>query len=91
LSQTAVKKEPENALFTDTLGMIYLKSGKADNALQLFRSLLRKYPKNPTFQLHTALTHKALGQQQEARDLLESARKNNPSETELKEIEAALR
>ncbi|MCX6595968.1 MAG: tetratricopeptide repeat protein [Acidobacteria bacterium] len=91
LSQTAVKKEPENPLFTDTLGMIYLKSGKADSALQLLRSLLRKYPKNPTFQLHAALTHKALGQQQEARDLLESARKNKPSETELKEIDAALR
>ncbi len=91
LSQTTVKKEPDNPLFTDTLGMIYLKSGKADNALQLFRSLLRKYPKNPTFQLHAALTHKALGQPQEARALLESARKNNPSETELKEIDAALR
>lgn len=86
LAQKAVQIEPSNSASNDTLGIVYLKAGKMDNALQIFQGLARKEPGSPTYRIHLARALIGLGRQQEARTELKAANANRPSPTEAEEI-----
>jgi tetratricopeptide (TPR) repeat protein len=90
LAERAVQKEPANSTFSDTLGLVYLKAGKADHALPILQGVVRKDPDSPTYRLHLARTLIALGQQQKARTELDAATRNRPSPAESREIQQLL-
>lgn len=52
LARQAVSKEPNNPAFLDTLGYIYLKRDKNNQALEIFTDLSRRYPDDPTCAYH---------------------------------------
>jgi tetratricopeptide (TPR) repeat protein len=89
LAQRASGKAPEQPNFADTLGCIYLKSGKRDSANQTFANLVRKYPKYPTFRYHLGMALLEKGDRAGAKKELESALANHPSrdeEAKIKEL-----
>ena len=52
LAWQAVSKEPNNPALLDTLGYVYLKRDKNDNALEIFNKLIRTFPDDPTCAYH---------------------------------------
>jgi Flp pilus assembly protein TadD len=90
LAQHAVQIDPSNSAFSDTLGVVYLKAGKSDNALQVLQVLVRKEPNSPTYRVHLARALIGLGQQQKARTELDVATRNHPSPAESEEIQKLL-
>uniref|UniRef100_Q01XI3 Tetratricopeptide TPR_2 repeat protein n=1 Tax=Solibacter usitatus (strain Ellin6076) TaxID=234267 RepID=Q01XI3_SOLUE len=90
LAQRAAQKEPANSTFSDTLGVVFLKAGKADNAIQILQALVRKEPASPTYRLHLAWALISLGHTQDARTELTKAGSSRPSPAEAKEIQQQL-
>ena len=90
LAQRAVQLEASNPAFNDTLGMVYLKTGKLDSALQVLQMLVRKEPNSPTYRVHLARALIGLGQQPKARTELDAAARNHPSPEESAEIRKLL-
>ncbi len=90
LAQRAAQKEPANSTFSDTLGVVYLKAGKPDNAIQVLQALVRKEPASPTYRLHLARALISLGHNQDARTELAKAGSSRPSPAESKEIQQQL-
>ena len=90
LVQHALQKAPENPDFKDTLGIVYLKSKKLNDALQVFQALATKFPDRPVFHTHLAMVLAALGRQQEAKAQLETALRDKPSVSEAAEIRRLL-
>jgi tetratricopeptide (TPR) repeat protein len=91
LARDALKKIPGNDSFIDTSGMVYLKSGKLDLALQTFQRLVLKDPSSPTYRTHLATTLIAEGDEGRARTELEKALRNRPSPVETQEIRKLLK
>jgi tetratricopeptide (TPR) repeat protein len=60
LAQRAKRSMPNSHEISDTLGMVYLKKNLTDNAIQIFRILVKEKPNNPIFREHLsqALTQK---------------------------------
>jgi tetratricopeptide (TPR) repeat protein len=85
LAQKAVKIRPATD-FRDTLGWIYFKQGVPDSAMQIFESVAREQPKNPSYQHHLALALLAKHNQAGARQALENALADNPTEAEAREV-----
>jgi tetratricopeptide (TPR) repeat protein len=90
-SQRAVHLDPRNSAFADTAGMVYLKSGKLDEALQTFQRLVRQESNNVTFRTHLATVLIQRGERQKARKELETALETNPSEEQSVEIRKLLK
>jgi tetratricopeptide (TPR) repeat protein len=55
LAESAVRAVPDNPAFMDTLGCVYAKRGLNDSAIQVFRVLVKKYPKEPAYRSHLDL------------------------------------
>ena len=55
LAHQAVSKEPNNPAFLDTLGYVYLKRDKNDDAVEIFNKLIRTYPDDPTCSYHLGM------------------------------------
>lgn len=90
LAQRAVKDEPKNLEFADTLGMVYLRKNMADSALQIFSNLVRQSPGNPSFRHHLALTFLQKGDKEKARTELQTALTRKPAPEEEKKIRDTL-
>lgn len=89
LAQKAVKISPSTD-FRDTLGWIYFKQGIPDSAIQVFESVAREQPKNPSYQHHLGLALLAKHNQEGARKALENALADNPTEAEAQEVRGEL-
>jgi Flp pilus assembly protein TadD len=87
LAQRALRAAPQEISYRDTLGWIYLKSKQAQIALEIFRNLSEREPKNPEYRYHLAMAQAAKGQVPEAQASLETALRNQPPRT----LEAAIR
>jgi tetratricopeptide (TPR) repeat protein len=85
LSHEAVKQAPNNPIFLDTLGFVYLKRDQNDDALDIFDHLIRRYPDDPACAYHTAMAWYQKGDRERAKTLLSHALDLRPP----KEIKAA--
>ena len=79
LAQEAVKKQPQQASFLDTLGSIYQKTGQTDSALQIFNRLVKQYPDRPEFRYRQAVSLLKKGDRIQARAALTTALTQNPT------------
>jgi tetratricopeptide (TPR) repeat protein len=78
LAERALQRIPNQPVFSDTVGYIYLKKGLNDSAVQTFSNLARKYP-FAIFHYHLGLALYAKGDKTTARKELRSALSGNPS------------
>jgi tetratricopeptide (TPR) repeat protein len=90
LSQTAVKRIPENPAFLDTLGWIQVKRRNLDAAQQIFERLLQKNPNHPLYLYRLGYVQIEKGRRAEAKSTLERAMQNQPSKQDEALILAAL-
>ena len=84
LARAAVGAAPNNPVFLDTLGFVYLKRDQNDDALDIFNRLIRRYPDDPACAYHTGMAWFQKGDRARAKALLAHAFALGPS----KEIEA---
>lgn len=83
LARQAVSKEPNNPAYLDTLGYIYLKRDKNDEAIEIFNRLIRSYPNDPTCAYHLGMALYQKGDTTRARSQLTHALdRGAPSEIE---------
>lgn len=90
LAEGALHKSPLNPEFADTLGMVYLKKNLTDSALQVFSSLTQRFPDNPVFRYHYALTLTQKGQKAKAKMELEAALRKSQPDAVRRSIQASL-
>jgi len=90
LAEKALQKSPRNPSFADTLGMVYLKKNLADSALQVFGGLTQRFPDNPVFRYHYALSLTQKGQKEKAKTELEAALRKKPPDELRKSIQSSL-
>lgn len=84
LAHGAVDQSPNNPVFLDTLGYVYLKRDQNDDALDIFSRLIRRYPDDPACVYHTAIAWYQKGDRARAKALLSHALDLQPP----KEIES---
>lgn len=89
-AETAKRKQPQNLQIDDTLGWIYVKKNLNDNALVIFRSLVKREPANPTFRYHLGVALAQRGDVDEAKRELNEALRNKPDEKDAAEIRKVL-
>ena len=82
---------PNEPTVIDTLGWVYLKSNRIDDALPLFRDALKKNPGNAAYRYHLAAALEQKGAHAEARQEAETALKSNPSKDDAQKINELLR
>lgn len=78
LAQQAVRKDPNQPTYSDTLGMAYLRKNMTPSALQVFQTLIKAHPENPTFRYHLALALLNMGDKSGARSQLQTALTKKP-------------
>lgn len=78
---------PNLAEVSDTLGWIYLRKGLNDNAIEIFKELVVKQPKQSTFHYHLAMALNAKGDKSRALEQLKEALKYNPAKDEKDKIQ----
>lgn len=86
MAQRARQKLPQDPNVADTLGWIYIKKNLSDNAIEIFRELVRKEPGNPTFHYHLGVALYQKGDRLAARQALQAAMRNKPSADEAAKI-----
>lgn len=86
LARAAVDQAPNNPVFLDTLGYVYLKRDQNDDALEIFGRLIRRYPDDPACAYHTAIAWYQKGDRARAKALLSHALDLRPP----KEIETGV-
>lgn len=79
LAQRAVRQNPEQVSFIDTLGWVYWKQGKTDSALQTFRAVVQRDPKTPEYRYHLGLALLRTGDRAGARQEFSAALELSPS------------
>jgi tetratricopeptide (TPR) repeat protein len=65
--------------FADTIGWIYIKDDRNEDAARIYRILVDREPKNATFHYHYGKALMQKGDKASARKELETALRNNPS------------
>jgi tetratricopeptide (TPR) repeat protein len=86
LAQRAKQKLPNDVNVSDTLGWIYIKKNFSDNAIEIFRDLVKRDPGNSTFRYHLAMALFQKGDKPEAKKELQSALQKSPSKEEQSKI-----
>lgn len=89
-AETAKRKAPSNLQVDDTLGWIYVKKNLNDNALVIFRELVKREPNNPTFRYHMGVAYAQRGDAAKAKEELNAALRLGPSSKEMEQIRKAL-
>jgi len=82
----AKQRLPEHTEINDTLGVIYIKKNLTDNAIDTFRTLVVKAPRNPTYHYHYALALLQKGDRENAKKECQSALADKPKKQEEDEI-----
>jgi len=90
LALRARQKLPQDPNVADTVGWIYIKKNLSDNAAEIFRDLVRRYPNNPTFHYHLGMALYQKGDRAGARQALQTALRNKPSPEEAGKIKELL-
>ncbi len=85
-AQRAKQRVPQNADISDTLGWIYIKKNLSDDAVRIFRDLVKEKPANATYHYHLAMALFQKGDHPTARQECEAALKNSPSKDEQAKI-----
>jgi tetratricopeptide (TPR) repeat protein len=65
-AQQALQKSPANPSYADTAGFVYLKKKQTAAALQVFKTLTERFPKEAIFRYHFALALRQSGDVQAA-------------------------
>ncbi len=79
LAQRAVQRVPEQPVFVDTLGWIYVKRNMTASAVQVLDGVVKKHPDNPVFSYHFGVALLQQGDLQRAKATLEGALAKSPS------------
>jgi tetratricopeptide (TPR) repeat protein len=87
MAQTAVKLEPNNASYLDTLGWLHYRAGNLDQALNILLKSAQIAPGQGEILMHIGVVYLDKGEFSTALDYLKQAQKADPN---LKETEAAL-
>jgi len=87
LAQRAKQAMPEEINVADTLGWIYIKKNLSDNAIDIYRDLVRRQPERSTFHYHLGMALYQKGDRTQAKQSLLTALRNKPE----KEEEAKIR
>ena len=82
---------PNEPTITDTLGWVYLKLNRPEDAITLFREVVQKDPRRAAYRYHLAAALELKGDHAEARKESEAALKSNPSKDEEEKIHELLR
>jgi tetratricopeptide (TPR) repeat protein len=86
-AQRAKQLLPYLSEISDTLGWIYLKKNLSDNAIEIFKDLVTKQPKQSTFHYHLAMALSQKGDKPRALEQLKEALKYNPPKEEKDKIQ----
>ena len=86
-AQRAKQLLPSLSEISDTLGWIYLKKNLSDNAIEIFKDLVTKQPKQSTFHFHLAMALQQKGDKSRALEQLKEALKYNPPKDEKDKIQ----
>jgi tetratricopeptide (TPR) repeat protein len=87
LIKRALEVRPDDGYITDSLGWVYFKMGRHDDALLYIQKALEKLPEDPLITEHLGDTYMALGKWREARKAYEKALRlghENPEQLESK-------
>jgi tetratricopeptide (TPR) repeat protein len=90
MAQKAKQQAPNSLEVSDTLGWIYIKKNLPDEALRIYRDIVKKNPQNPIFRLHLAQAMFQKGDRPGARQELNAALKFNPNKTTETQIRGLL-
>ena len=90
MAQRARQKMPDSTSIQDTLGWIYIKKNLSDDAVRLFRDLVRLEPNNASFHYHYGMALLQKGDKSSARNELETAIRNKPSKDDSDKIRQLL-
>lgn len=85
----AKQRMPEHVEINDTLGWIYLKKNLTDQAIDTFKNLVVKAPRNPTFHYHYAMALLQKGDRENARkecQIALSDSPNKPLDSEIRQL-----
>lgn len=85
-AQRAKQKAANNDEIADTLGWIYIKKNLSDSAIDIFKGLVVKQPKNSTFHYHLAMALYQKGDKAKAKQSLETALSLKPGKDEENKI-----
>jgi tetratricopeptide (TPR) repeat protein len=77
LALTARARLPESAAVTDTLGWVYFKKNRPEQAIPALRESTAKEPNNALYRFHLGLAYAKAGEKDKARAELEQALKIN--------------
>ncbi len=94
LAQSALRWFPQQQSISDTIGWISLKKKETDSALQIFSSLVRKYPEEPLYRYHLAAALYEKGDRTRAKGEAQLALDRKPTagdEKRIRELLARLR
>jgi tetratricopeptide (TPR) repeat protein len=86
LANEAVRTDPGNTSFSDTLGWVYLKKRDFGSAVQIFQSAREKSPKQVTFRIHLGQALLAAGDRNQSRLELQAALALSPTRQERERI-----
>jgi tetratricopeptide (TPR) repeat protein len=89
LAQRAKQAMPEGLDVADTLGWIYIKKNLSDNAIDIYRDLIRRQPQRSTFHYHMGMALFQKGDRTQAKQALLTALRNKPvkdEEAKIKEL-----
>jgi tetratricopeptide (TPR) repeat protein len=78
LAEKAQRKVPNSPVFADTLGWVYAKKGLNESAVEIFTSLVKKYPEEPAFRYHLGVVLLQQGKRAEAKTQLDLGLTKNP-------------
>jgi tetratricopeptide (TPR) repeat protein len=90
LAEKALRIAPQQPDVSDTLAWVYYKRNLTDNAVQIYRWLVRKYPDKPEFRYHFGLVLLKKGDNPTARAELKAALSSSPSKELRESIQAVL-
>lgn len=82
---------PGEPTIMDTLGWVYIKLNRPNDAIPLFRASLEKNPAHPAFHYHLAVALELKGDHAEAKRESEAALKGKPSKDDEQKINELLR
>jgi tetratricopeptide (TPR) repeat protein len=85
-AERAKKKQPNSPQISDTLGYVYLKKNRNDEALQIFKQVVQQSPKNSIFHLHLAMALLKEGDKQGARTEAQKALDNSTAPDQQNQI-----
>ena len=85
LVRRALKSVPKSGAYLDSLGLIYLKQGKLDAAIETLEQAIRYLPDTPEILLHLVDAYFEKGLKQKAVQTLEQAILLEPNNTELQQ------